>query len=342
MTRRATRTILAVACAAVLSYAAASVPGPVRPVSAEPAKPVRDPLQSWKDGKTKQAILKFVADVTTKAGPKYVPPEERIATFDNDGTLWCEHPLVQLAFVIDRLKEMTDKKPELRDKPAVAAALKGDVAYFEKEGEHAIAEIVYLTHAGMTLDEFHELAAKFFKTAKHPKYGVLLKDATYQPMRELLAFLRDNGFKTYICSGGGIEFMRAVSQEIYDIPPEQVIGSAGVLEFRVRDGKAVLVKTPKLLTFNDKQGKPAGIALHTGRVPIFAAGNVRTGGDIAMLRYSQTSKHPSLQLLVNHDDADREFAYAEKDSASLKAAKEHGWIVVSMKDDWNAIFAFKK
>jgi hypothetical protein len=237
---------------------------------------------------------------------------------------------------------LTDQKPDLRDKPAVAAALKGDMAYFEKEGEHAIAELVYLTHAGMTVEEFDELAAKFFRTAKHPKYGVLLKEATYQPMRELLAFLRENGFKTYVCSGGGIEFMRVVSREIYGIPPEQVIGSAGVLEFRERDGKAVLVKTPKLLTNNDKQGKPPGIALHTGRVPILAAGNVRTGGDIAMLRYSQASKHPSLQLLINHDDADREFAYAEKDNRSLNAAKEHGWTVVSMKDDWSVVFSSGK
>lgn len=301
-----------------------------------------DPLESWNDGPTKRAITDFVAKVTKEGSPDFVPVSERLATFDNDGTLWCEHPVVQLVFVVDRLKQMVDQKPELRDKPAVAAALKGDVAYFEKEGEHALAEVVYLTHTGMTVDEFDELAAKFFRTAKHPKYGVLLKEATYRPMRELLAFLRDNGFKTYICSGGGIEFMRVVSQEIYGIPPEQVIGSAGVLEYRERDGKAVLVKTPKLLSINDKQGKPPGIELHIGKVPILAAGNVRTGGDIAMLRYSQSSKRPSLQLLVNHDDADREFAYAEKDNGSLNAAREHGWTVVSIKDDWSMVFPFGK
>ncbi|WP_145086514.1 HAD family hydrolase [Anatilimnocola aggregata] len=301
-----------------------------------------DPLPSWNDGPTKQAIVAFVEKVTKEGLPGFVPVAERIATFDNDGTLWCEHPVVQLVFAIDRLKVLVDKQPQLREKPAVAAALTGNMAYFEKEGEHAIAEIVFLTHTGMTVGDFHELAAKFFKTAKHPKYGVLLKEATYLPMRELLAYLRDNGFKTYICSGGGIEFMRAVSQEIYGIPPEQVIGSAGVLDFQDKDGKAVLLKTPKLLTYNDKQGKPAGIELHIGRVPIFAAGNVRTGGDIAMLGYSQSSKHPSLQLLVNHDDGDREFAYAEKDGASLKAAKEHGWAVVNIKDDWKEIFSFKR
>lgn len=301
-----------------------------------------DPLPSWNDGATKQAIVSFVEKVTKEGSAGFVPVAERVATFDNDGTLWCEHPVVQLAFAIDRLKVLVAKQPQLREKPAVAAALTGDMAYFEKEGEHAIAEIVFLTHAGMPVDEFHELAAKFFKTAKHPKYGVLLKEATYLPMRELLAYLRDNGFKTYICSGGGIEFMRAVSQEVYGIPPEQVIGSAGVLEFQDRDGKAVLLKTPKLLTYNDKQGKPAGIELHIGRVPIFAAGNVRTGGDIAMLRYSQSSKYPSLQLLVNHDDADREFAYAEKDGESLKMANEHGWTVVNIKDDWNEVFSFKR
>lgn len=342
MTRRTIHTILSVACGVALSYATASLLAPDRLVSASSAPPKQDSLPSWKDGKTKQAILKFVADVTNEGSPKYVLPEDRIATFDNDGTLWCEHSVVQLAFVGDRLKQIIDEKPELSDKPAVAAALKGDVAYFEREGEPAIAELVFLTHAGMTLEEFHETAAKFFRTAKHPKYGVLLKEATYLPMRELLAFLRDNGFKTYICSGGGIEFMRVVSQEIYGIPPEQVIGTAGVLDYREKDGKAVLVKTPKLLSFNDKQGKPAGIALHTGRVPILAAGNVRTGGDIAMLRYSQSSKQPSLQLLINHDDADREFAYAEKDGGSLNAAQKHGSAVVSMKDDWIKIFSFRK
>ncbi|MGB7159540.1 MAG: haloacid dehalogenase-like hydrolase [Tepidisphaeraceae bacterium] len=255
-----------------------------------------DPLPSWKDGKTKQAILTFVADVTKEGGPKYVPPEERVATFDQDGTLWCEQPIVQFAFVKDRLNEMVQQKPELRDNPTVAAALKGDVAYLMAEGEHRIAELIYLTHSGMTTDEFDALAAQFYKTAKHPKYGVLLKECTYLPMRELLSFLRDNGFKTYICSGGGIEFMRVVSQEIYAIPPEQVIGSSGVLEYQEKDGKVVLVKTPKLLSMNDKQGKPAGIALHTGRVPIFSAGNVRSGGDIAMLRYCQSNKRPSIQL----------------------------------------------
>ncbi|WP_254511463.1 HAD family hydrolase [Anatilimnocola floriformis] len=301
-----------------------------------------DPLPSWNDGPTKQAMVAFVEKVTKEGSPGFVPVAERIATFDNDGTLWCEHPVVQLVFAIDQLKVLVDKQPQLREKPAVAAALTGNMAYFEKEGEHAIAEIVFLTHAGMTVDKFHELAVKFFNTAKHPKYGVLLKEATYLPMRELLAYLQANGFKTYICSGGGIEFMRAVSEEIYGIPPEQVIGSAGVLEFQDKDAKAVLLKTPKLLTYNDKQDKPAGIELHIGRVPIFAAGNVRTGGDIAMLRYSQSSKHPSLQLLVDHDDGDREFAYAEKDGASLKAAKEHGWTVVNIKDDWKEIFSVKR
>lgn len=342
MTRATAQTLLAVICGLAVCFAVASPFGFDRPVSASAAEPGRDPLPSWKDGKTKQAILTFVADVTNKDGPKYVSPEERIATFDNDGTLWCEQPVVQFVFVVDRLKQIIEQKPELPDKPAVAAALKGDIAYFERAGEPALAEIIFLTHAGMTVDEFDGLAAKFFKTAKHPKYGVLLKEATFLPMRELLAYLRDNGFKTYICSGGGIEFMRVVSQEIYGIPPEQVIGSAGVLHYQEENGKAVLTKTPKLLTFNDKQGKPAGIALHIGRVPIFAAGNVRTGGDIAMLRYSQSSKHPSLQLLVNHDDADREFAYSEKDSRSLNAAKEYGWTVVSIKDDWNVVFSFKK
>lgn len=307
-----------------------------------PAQETTDPLPSWNNGPARQAVLDFVRRVTTEGSADYVPPADRMATFDNDGTLWCEQPVVQLAFASVRLKQMLPSHPEWNQRPAIQAALKGDVAYFEREGEQALAEVVAITHTGITVEQFQQAAAEFFRTGKHPKYGVLYKDLAYLPMVELLAYLREHGFKTWICSGGGAEFMRAISHEIYGIPPEQVIGSMGGLELQERDGRAVLVKMPKLLLNNDKANKPVGIALQIGRIPILASGNVRTGGDIAMLRFSQSNPRLSLQLLVNHDDAEREFAYAEKDNASLNAAKKHGWTVVSVQRDWKRVFAFQR
>jgi len=299
-----------------------------------------EPLPSWNDGPTKQAIVEFVQRVTAPGHKDFVPEAERLATFDNDGTLWSEHPVVQLAFVAERLKQMSPQHPEWKDNPAVQAAIKGEVEYFLKAGEQALVEVIVLTHAGMTREEFHGQAVQFFKTARHPKYGVLYTQTAYQPMLELLAYLRAHGFKTWICSGGGAEFMRAMSMEVYGIPPNQVIGSMGGFKFEVRDGHAVLVKTPKLMLNNDKLGKPVGIALQTGGTPIFAAGNVRTGGDIAMLTFTHSNPQPNLQLLVNHDDPERELAYAEKNNASLDAAKQQGWTVVSIKKDWKRVFPF--
>jgi phosphoglycolate phosphatase-like HAD superfamily hydrolase len=306
------------------------------------AQDATGPLPSWNDGPVRRAVVDFVRRVTTEGSADYVPPAERVATFDNDGTLWCEQPVVQLAFASMRLKQMMPGHPEWNQRPAIQAALKGDVGYFEREGEQALAEVLAVTHTGMTQEQFQQAAAEFFRTAKHPKYGVLYKDLAYQPMVELLAFLREHGFKTWICSGGGAEFMRAISQEIYGIPPEQVIGSMGGFELQERDGRAVLVKTPKLLLNNDKENKPVGIALQIGRTPVLATGNVRSGGDIAMLRFSQSNLRSSLQLLINHDDDAREFAYAEKDNASLNAAKKYGWVIVSVKKDWKRVFAFQK
>jgi hypothetical protein len=307
---------------------------------AQSVKP--DPLPSWNDSPTKRAIIEFVERVITPGHKDFVPEAERLATFDNDGTLWCEHPVVQFAFVADRLKQMSSQHPEWKNNPAVQAMLHDDIAYFMKVGEHALVELIALTHAGMTRDEFHTLAADFFKTARHPRYGVPYTEVAYLPMLELLAYLRANSFQTWICSGGGAEFMRVISREVYGIPPEQVIGSMGGFEFQVRDGLGVLVKTPKLMLNNDKAGKPVGIALQTGRTPIFAAGNVRTGGDIAHLTFAHGNPRANLQLLVNHDDAEREFAYVEKDNASLDAARQQGWTVVSIKNDWKRLFAFEK
>jgi len=304
-----------------------------------------DPLPSWSDGPTKSAILQFVKDVTETGGPKYVRPEERIATFDNDGTLWCEQPVVQAVFALDGVKKQADKHPEWREQQPFKAAIEGDKAYLEQDyhkGGKGLMQIIAVTHTGMTQKAFADSVKDFFKSARHPKFNVPYTAVAYQPMVELLDYLRANGFKTYICSGGGIHFMRVISEEAYGIVPENVIGSHGKAAFELRDGKWAIVKKPEIGLINDRAGKPVGIDLHIGRKPILAAGNVRSGGDIAMLAYCQSNKRPSLQLLINHDDAEREFAYREKDNASLNAARKHGWVVVSMKRDWKRMFSFDK
>jgi phosphoglycolate phosphatase-like HAD superfamily hydrolase len=304
-----------------------------------------DPLPSWTEGSVKSAIIQFVDDVTNAEGAKYVPPEQRIATFDNDGTLWCEQPVVQIAFAIQRVKQMAPAHPEWKDRQPYKAVLAGDEQYLINDllsGGHAILEVVEASHAGISRETFQQDVREFFETAKHPKFNVPYTKAVYAPMLELLAYLRGNGFKTYICSGGGIDFMRVVSETTYGISPENVIGSNARDRFEKIDGKWQLMKTGEDLFVNDKTGKPVGIDLHIGRKPIFAAGNVRSGGDISMLTYCHSNQLPSLQVLVNHDDADREFAYSEKDSASLNAAREQGWQVVSMKSDWKQIFSFRE
>jgi hypothetical protein len=326
---RLVRTVLIVACFWLAQLSSASLG-------------TADPLPSWQEGPTKDAIIDYVRRVTTVGSPDYVPEPERLATFDNDGTLWCEQPVVQLAFVSARLAELLPDHPEWAERPAIQAAISGDVAYFQREGEAALLEVVTLTHAGMTLTEFRDQVRAFFATARHPQLGASYTDLAYQPMLELLSFLRDHGFHTWITSGGGAEFMRVISDETYGIPPHQVIGSMGGLELQERDGEVVLVKTPTLLLLDDRSNKPVAIALHTGGTPILAVGNVRSGGDIAMLRYSQTSPWPNLQLLVNHDDADREYAYGEQDNASLDAAAEYGWVVVSIRNDWARVFSARQ
>jgi len=310
-----------------------------------PAKPTEptDPLPSWAEGATKAAIIQFVTDVTTEGGTNYVAPAERIATFDNDGTLWCEQPVVQIAYVMYQVQKMAADHPEWKDEQPYKAAIEGDTEYLVNDlmnHGQGIAQLFKISHTGMGLAEFHVLVEEFFAQAKHPKYGVPYTQVAYQPMLELLDFLRANGFKTYICSGGGIDFMRVVSEDIYRIVPEQVIGSNGRNVFKEVQGRWQLVKTADQIFKNDKEGKPEGIDLHVGRVPIFAAGNVRSGGDIAMLTFSRTNPLPSFQLLINHDDGEREFAYAEKNNTSLEAARQGDWHVVSMKDDWKAIFPY--
>ena len=248
--------------------------------------------------------------------------------------------MVQIAFLLQRVKELAPEHPEWRTTQPFKAALEGDNAYLENDFHHGgkgLMELLAVTHLGMTQEEFVRIGGQFFSTARHPKFGVPYTDVAYQPMIELLEYLRARRFQTHICSGGGVHFIRIISDEVYGIPPENVIGSHGLTVFESRDGRGVLVRKPGSLFVNDRAGKPVGIDLHIGRRPILAAGNVRSGGDVEMLLYSQGGTRPSLQIMIHHDDAAREYAYTEKDNGSLNAAKQNGWLIVSMKNDWRTI-----
>ena len=304
-----------------------------------------DPLQSWNDTAPKQAIIAFVAKVTTPGSPDFVPVAERIATFDNDGTLWCEKPLpVQLYFALDRVKELAPSHPEWKTQEPFASLLKGDMKTAAAGGEHALLELLLATHAGMTTVEFEKIVKDWIATAKHPTTGKRFLDMTYQPMLEVLAYLRANGFKNYIVSGGGIEFMRAWAEPAYGIAPEQVIGSSVKTQFELRDGQPVIVRLPELNFNDDKGGKPVGINQHIGRRPIAAFGN--SDGDLQMLQYTGAGSGTRFCLYVHHTDAAREFAYDRTDhfaklDKGLDEATAKGWTVVSMKNDWKQVFPFE-
>jgi len=275
-----------------------------------------------------------------------VPVPERIATFDNDGTLWCEKPLpVQLFFALDRVKELAPQHPEWKTNEPFASLLKGDLKGAMAGGDRAILELMMATHAGMTTDEFEKIVKDWIATAKQPKYKEPFTACVYQPMLELLAYLRANGFKTFIISGGGIEFMRPWTEQVYGIPPEQVVGSSIKTQFEMRDGQPVLMRLPELNFIDDKGGKPVGINQHIGRRPICAFGN--SDGDLQMLQYTGAGSGARFCLYVHHDDAEREYAYDRKDALArldkgLDEAAAKGWTVVSMKNDWKKIFAFEK
>lgn len=312
-----------------------------------------DPLAAWHDTETKQAIVTFVRKVTMEGSPDFVPGPERIAVFDNDGTLWCEQPAyVQMLFVIDRVKALAPQHPEWKSRQPFASLLKGDMNAALAGGEHAILELVMATHAGMTTGEFEQMVKDWLATAKHPRTGKPLTSMVYQPMLELLAYLRANGFKTYLVSGGGIEFMRPWTERVYGIPPEQVIGSSIKTRYEVQAGRPVLRRLPELDFIDDKAGKPVGIHAHIGRRPIAAFGN--SAGDREMLEYTtQAGSGARLGMLVLHDDAQREYAYgparglpASKVGTFPPAlddeARRQGWVVISMKRDWRRVFAFEK
>lgn len=311
--------------------------------------PAEEPLSSWHDTPAKQAIVKFVEAVTDENSPDYVPPEDRIATFDNDGTLWTEHPMyTQLAFAIDRVKDLAPLNPQWKTQQPFQAVLENDMKALAASGKKGLVELVTTTHAGMTTDEFETIVTDWFATARHPRFKRPYTECTYLPMVELLHYLRANGFTTYIVSGGGVEFMRPMTMEAYGIPSQQVIGSTIKTEFEMKDGKPVLVRLPTIAFIDDKTGKPININQYVGKRPIASFGN--SAGDREMLQWSQSRKGRTLQALVFHDDAKREYAYGPANGEPnspfgtfpqelMDQAKDQGWVVISMKDDWKEVFA---
>jgi len=304
-----------------------------------------DPLPSWNDTAPKQAIVAFVEQVTREGSPDFVPAAERIATFDNDGTLWAEQPIYfQFLFAIDRVKALAPQHPEWKTEEPFASLLRGDMKSALAGGEHAMLEIVMSTHAGMTTQAFEKTVTDWIATATHPKTRRLLTEMVYQPMLELLAYLRANGFKTFIVSGGGIEFMRPWTQKVYGIPPEQVIGSSIKTAFERRDGQPALVRLPEINFIDDKAGKPVGIHMHIGRRPIASFGN--SDGDFEMLEWTTAGAGLRFGLLVHHTDDNREWAY-DRDSPigrldrGLDEGPRRGWTIVDMRDDWKVIFPFE-
>jgi phosphoserine phosphatase len=301
-----------------------------------------DPLPSWSDGDTKTSIIAFVEGVTTEGSATFVDEDHRIATFDNDGTLWIEQPMyTQLAFAFDRVKAMADDHPEWKTTQPFQAVLEGDTKALAAAGEKGLLQIVAATHSGMSTVEFEKLTQDWLATARHPKFGKPYTELVYQPMLELIDYLQDNDFKTFIVSGGGIEFMRPWTEEIYDIPPQQVVGSSIATEFKMVDGKPVLMRTDKIDFIDDGPGKPVGINSHIGIRPIAAFGN--SDGDLQMLQYTCLSDGPGFCLYVHHTDAQREYAYDRNASfgkldKGLDAAAAHGWTVVDMSKDWTTVF----
>jgi hypothetical protein len=302
-----------------------------------------EPLPSWQDGNAKAAIIDFVEQVSQEGGPHYVPPADRIAVFDNDGTLWSEKPIYfQLLFAIDRVKALAAKNPDWKDRQPFKAVLENDMEALAKSGKKGVAELVMASHAGMSTEEFEKITSEWIATARHPKTGKLYTEMVFQPMLELLQYLRNNDFKTYIVSGGGIEFMRPWVGKVYGIPPEQVVGSKIKVEYKVVDGKPILLRLPELDFVDDKAGKPVGIHQHIGIRPIAAFGN--SDGDFEMLEWVTAGDGLRLGMLIHHDDAAREVAYDREShvgqlNRGLDEGPGRGWVITSMKNDWKCVFA---
>ncbi len=315
------------------------------PEAAATTASAADPLPSWNDGPTKQAILDFVKGVTREGSPSFVPEADRIATFDNDGTLWSEQPYYfQLQFAIDRVKAMAPEHPEWKEQQPFKALLEGDMEGLMAEGEAGLIKLVMASHAGMTSGEFNAAVRDWLKTARHPRFDRPFTDLVYQPMLELLEYLRANGFTTFIVSGGGIDFMRPWVEGVYGIPPHQVVGSSIKAEFDYNDGNPVIRKLPELDFIDDKAGKPVGIHKYIGKKPIFASGN--SDGDLQMLQYTASNPEASFMLYLHHTDADREWAYDRESpigrlDKGLEEAEKNGWTVIDMKNDWKVIYPFQ-
>jgi len=304
------------------------------------------PLPSWNDGASKKAIIDFVERVTNESGSDFIPPAKRIATFDNDGCLWSEQPIYfQLQFAIDRVKQLAPEHPEWKTEQPFQAVLEGDKETLAKSGMEGLAKLIMATHAGMTTEEFAQTVSDWLKTARHPRFQRPYNELVYQPMLELLAYLRENDFKTYITSGGGVDFMRVFAEEVYGIPPEQVIGSSIKTKFELREGRPVIVRLAEIDFIDDKEGKPVAINKFIGRRPIAAFGN--SDGDLQMLQWTAAGDGPRFCLYVHHTDAEREWAY-DRDShigkldQGLQEAKRRGWTVVDMKQDWKVIYPKEK
>jgi len=312
------------------------------------AAPASEPLPSWNDGASKSAIIDFVMRVTDVDSPEFVPVAERIATFDNDGTLWVEHPIyTQLTFAMERVKALAPQHPEWKTTQPFQAVLENDQKALAAAGEKGLLELVMASHAGMSTADFETIVTDWLATARHPRFKRPYTELVYQPMLELLAYLRANGFKTYITSGGGIEFMRPMTEKVYGIPPEQVIGSSIKMKFEIVDGKPVLMRLPEINFIDDKTGKPVGINQFIGRRPVASFGN--SDGDRQMLEWTAAGSGARLMMLVFHDDGVREYAYGPAGGqpetkigtfspSLMKEAQESGWVVISMKDDWNQVF----
>ena len=318
-----------------------------------PAQAVTDSLPSWNDGPAKRAIIKFVQETTDQASPKFVPPEKRIATFDQDGTLWVEHPMyTQVMYCLDRIPAVVKAKPELKNVEPFKTVLSGNREAIARLSMKDLEKILAATLTGMTVEEFNADVKKWITTARHERFDRLYTELVYQPMLEVMRYLRENGYKTFIVTGGGQDFVRVYAERVYGIPPEQVVGTAGVTKFGYdKTGKPFLTKEPKLLLNDDNAGKPEGIHLMIGRRPYAAFGN--STGDRQMLEYTKAGKGERLSMIVLHDDANREYAYgpaqglpATKVGAFTKAlydeAKKQGWIIISMKNDWKRIFSFEQ
>jgi phosphoglycolate phosphatase-like HAD superfamily hydrolase len=331
------------------SVKSAQSPGATASTASRPpqsAATSSDPLPSWNASVSKGAIVDFVGRVTREGGPDFVPPAERIATFDNDGTLWSEQPIYfQLGFALDRVKALAAQHPEWKDTQPFKGVLEGDMKAVAASGEKGLLQIIAATHAGNTTEEFEAIVREWIGTARHPKFNRPYTDMVYQPMLEVLAYLRANGFKTYIVSGGGVEFMRPWVERTYGIPPEQVVGSRAKVKYEVRNGVPVLLRLPEVDLVDDKAGKPVGIHQVIGRRPIAAFGN--SDGDFEMLEWVTSGRGPRFGLIVHHTDAEREWAYDRGShigalARGLDEAPKRGWIVVDMKQDWNVIHPFQK